>query len=207
MIGTPSQRQRQYQQYRIKRVTENIFQHRIQRLAAATEDALVLKDKQQAKKTIISNAVERLCEDLIQESMKRGEFDNLSGQGQPLEHSAHNPFVDTTTHNINKILVNNGFAPEWIMLQTEIRKDLQLARQQVALMHQKVGPQPLQAKEANMWRMTVEKFRRDIVDVNNKIHKFNLIVPFLNKQQMPYNADQELKKIKENVDHRRLSKN
>ena len=60
-------------------------------------------------------------EDLIQESMKRGDFNNLSGQGQPLSYSAHNPLVDTMTHNLNKILVNNGFAPEWIMLQSEIR--------------------------------------------------------------------------------------
>jgi DnaJ family protein C protein 28 len=60
-------------------------------------------------------------EDMIQESIKRGDFNNLAGQGRPLQYSAHNPFVDIHTHNINKILVNNGFAPEWIMLQSEIR--------------------------------------------------------------------------------------
>lgn len=196
--GTPSQRQRQYQQYRVKRVTENVFQHRIQRLAAATEDALVLKNKQEARKTIISNAIERLCEDMIQESMKRGEFDNLSGAGRRLEYSAHNPFVDATTHNINKILVNNGFAPEWIMLQSEIRKELRQARQHMALMRQKVGSEPTTPQESKMWRAAVEKFKRNITEVNIKINKFNLIVPFLNKQQVPYTADRELKKVIEN---------
>ena len=68
-----------------------------------------------------SNALERMVEDLIQESMKRGDFNDLPGQGKPLTYSEHNPFVDTTTHNLNKILVNNGFAPEWIMLQSDIR--------------------------------------------------------------------------------------
>lgn len=75
-----------------------------------------------------SNAIDRLVEDLIQESMKRGEFDNLPGQGRPLEYSPHNPFIDLTTHNINKIMANSGFAPEWIMLSSEIRSVYFFAR-------------------------------------------------------------------------------
>lgn len=68
-----------------------------------------------------SNLIDRVVDDLIRESMQRGDFDNLSGSGKPLKYSDHNPFIDLTTHNINKILVNNGFKPEWIMLSKEIR--------------------------------------------------------------------------------------
>ena len=67
------------------------------------------------------NAMDRLVEDLIQESMARGDFDNLPGKGKPLKYTNHNPLVDTTTHNLNKILIDNGFTPEWIELQREIR--------------------------------------------------------------------------------------
>ena len=70
------------------------------------------------------NAIERLVDDLISESMSKGEFDNLPGQGKPLEYSNHNPLVDVTTHNLNKILIQNGYAPEWVMLKKEIRSVL-----------------------------------------------------------------------------------
>ncbi|XP_076461901.1 dnaJ homolog subfamily C member 28-like [Babylonia areolata] len=193
-FGTPSQRQRQYQQHRVARVTENVFQHRIQRHAAETEDAVVVRDKQQAKKAVISNAMDRIVEDLIQESMKRGDFNNLPGHGKPLAHTAHNPFVDVTTHNLNKILVNNGFAPEWIMLQSEIRKEIHQARQTLALTHTRLK-EPRSPTDKKAWHAALDKFSHQISEVNIKIHKFNLIVPFLKKQKMPYSKDREVERV------------
>jgi DnaJ family protein C protein 28 len=48
---------------------------------------------------------ERLVEDLIQESMARGDFDNLPGAGKPLKKDLliENPFVDTVTRKINQV--------------------------------------------------------------------------------------------------------
>ena len=69
-----------------------------------------------------------MVDDLVRESMQKGEFDNLAGQGKPLDYSEHNPMVDTTTHNLNKIMVNNGFKPEWIMLNKEIRSVSHISR-------------------------------------------------------------------------------
>ena len=69
------------------------------------------------------SGIDRLVEDLIQESMHRGEFDNLPGKGKPLTSSNHNPMLDLTTQNINRILVDSGFAPEWVTLQSEIRSE------------------------------------------------------------------------------------
>jgi DnaJ family protein C protein 28 len=62
-----------------------------------------------------------LVEDLIAESMAKGEFDNLPGQGRPLQYSDYNPYVDSMTHNLNKVLINNGYTPPWISLGKEIR--------------------------------------------------------------------------------------
>ena len=47
--------------------------------------------------------IERLVEDLIQESMAKGKFDNLKGFGKPLPDRNHNPYVDTLTHKINQV--------------------------------------------------------------------------------------------------------
>lgn len=49
--------------------------------------------------------IERLVEDLIQESMSKGEFNNLSGCGKPLQKQDNkNPYVDFTTHKINEVI-------------------------------------------------------------------------------------------------------
>ena len=50
-----------------------------------------------------THGIDRLVEDLIQESMSKGEFTNLKGSGKPLEYQNHNPFVDIVTHKINQV--------------------------------------------------------------------------------------------------------
>lgn len=35
--------------------------------------------------------------------MARGDFDNLSNAGKPLETRNHNPYVDTVTHKLNEV--------------------------------------------------------------------------------------------------------
>lgn len=68
---------------------------------------------------------DRVVEDLIQESMSKGDFNNLQGIGKPLSNAqSQNPYVDFTQHKINKILLDNGFTPEWITLQKEINSDI-----------------------------------------------------------------------------------
>jgi hypothetical protein len=34
----------------------------------------------------------------------------------------YNPYEDFTTHKMNQILADGGFAPEWIMLKKDIDK-------------------------------------------------------------------------------------
>ena len=47
----------------------------------------------------------------------------MSGAGKPLpERVVYNPYEDFTTHKMNQILVEGGFAPEWIMLKKDIDK-------------------------------------------------------------------------------------
>ena len=45
--------------------------------------------------------MDRLVEDLIQESMSKGDFDNLSGAGKPLpQRVIYNPYEDFTTTKV-----------------------------------------------------------------------------------------------------------
>ena len=56
------------------------------------------------KKHHTRNAMDRLVEDLIQESMSKGDFDKLSGAGKPLpQRVIYNPYEDYTTYKVKKV--------------------------------------------------------------------------------------------------------
>jgi len=65
-----------------------------------------------------------VVEDLILEAMSKGDFDNLPCAGKPLTTAQQqSPYLDFTTAKLNKILIDNGFTPEWMeQLQSEIRE-------------------------------------------------------------------------------------
>lgn len=139
--------------------------------------------------------MERLVEDLIQESMARGDFENLSGKGKPLNHSStYNPYVDFTTHKLNQVLIENGFAPEWILLDKEIREERCKLRQDLSKLRHKYGPVLTHAEETE-WNCLVQKdFKKDCDTLNKLILKFNLTVPSLHKQMMMFQLDREAAK-------------
>ncbi|XP_050419465.1 dnaJ homolog subfamily C member 28 [Patella vulgata] len=198
-FGSPSQRQKQYEQYRVWKAAANVQEHRIQNLASETETALVVQDKKHAKKIKISNAIERVVEDLIQESMNKGDFDNLSGSGKPLEYVGRNPMVDTETHNLNKILINNGFTPEWITLQSEIRNEMKDARQKLSILAKKLRQEPAEEMEKK-WQSQIKKYKLKVNDINEKIDKYNMIVPFIDKQFAHFDAEKDIRRISNNFE-------
>ena len=85
-LGTPSQREKQYRQFRADRATEQVMEYQRQKLQSQyLTDSVTVKDVRHSKERKITQAIERLVEDLIQESMAKGDFDNLSGKGKALK--------------------------------------------------------------------------------------------------------------------------
>lgn len=126
---------------------------------------------------------DRVVEDLIQEAMSKGDFNNLSGAGKPLSDAqAQNPYLDFTTHKLNKILIDNGFTPEWIMLQRDIRNEADKLRDSLIDHRQYLGATPLSDTDRSKWELIVASFKDDVEKINKMIDKFNLIVPLMNKQ-------------------------
>lgn len=139
---------------------------------------------------------DRVVEDLIQEAMSKGQFDNLDGKGKPLSHAqSQNPYVDFTQHKINKILLDNGFTPEWITLQKEIRTDIDNLVDILTEYRSYVGRTPLDDTEADEWSTMVSRQENRKSDINKKIDKYNLIVPILDQQMCHI----QLEKIAEKV--------
>lgn len=127
---------------------------------------------------------DRVVEDLIQEAMSKGEFSNLQGHGKPLSHAqSQNPYVDFTQHKINAILLDNGFTPEWIMLKKEIREDIDELVRVLTENRSYIGEaQTLNDAEKDEWSTIVSKQEYRETAINEKIDKYNLIVPILDQQ-------------------------
>ncbi|MEE6467980.1 hypothetical protein FKM82_008126 [Ascaphus truei] len=190
--GTPSERQRQYMQFRLDQATEQVMEFRKQKLESQyAENTMVAKNIKQSKKVKITQAVERLVEDLIQESMAKGDFDNLSGKGKPLEKFSYCPHVDPMTHNLNRILIDNGYQPEWINLQKEIRHTIDKLRKEVLSSRKKLG-EPMTHTKNQQWGEICEQLKADITKLNKRINNFNLVVPLLNRQMVHFNVAKEI---------------
>lgn len=146
---------------------------------------------------------------MIQEAISKGDFNNLSGYGKPLSQSqTQNPYVDFTQHKINKILLDNGFSPEWITLQKDIREQVHELR--TALQNQRLyfGSLPLTADEEIEWQNLVRKYKPDINNINAKIDKYNFLVPILNNQMLHVKlknvADKVLNGLAVNENHQKM---
>lgn len=193
-LGTPFQRQRQYQQIRVDRASERVlnYRQREHERAAAAEGELVVRDlRQRSQKIKITQAVERLVEDLIQESMARGDFRNLSGAGKPLTKFEHNPYADPMTHNLNRILKDNGYQPPWVITQRDIRETIAQVRNRLLEGQARLGD-PMTPKEQSQWEQLCASVREELVKLNETVDGYNLIVPMLSMQMVHFSLSREI---------------
>ncbi|XP_015675065.1 dnaJ homolog subfamily C member 28 [Protobothrops mucrosquamatus] len=197
-FGTPSQRERQYMQFRVDRASEELMEYRQRQMERelAMGDVMLAKDVKQSKKAKITQAIERLVEDLIQESMAKGDFDNLSGKGKPLQKFSDCPHIDPMTHNLNRILIDNGYQPEWILIQKEIRETIEKLRKTIIASRNKLGD-PITIQKEKQWKEVCEEFRENIKILNKRINDFNLVVPILSRQMVHFNADKEIARVED----------
>lgn len=196
-FGTPSQREKQYRQFRADRATEQVMEYQKQKLQRQHfADSLTVKDVRQSKEQKITKAIERLVEDLIQESMAKGDFDNLSGKGKPLKKFSGCSYIDPMTHNLNRILIDNGYQPEWILMQKEIKDTIDELRKAILVSRKKLGT-PMTSTEQKQWSQVCEQFQENIRKLNKRINDFNLIVPLLTRQKVHFDAQKEIAKVQE----------
>lgn len=194
-FGTPSQREKQYRQFRADRATEQVMEYQKQKLQREHfAHSIIVKDVRQSKEQKITQAIERLVEDLIQESMARGDFDNLTGKGKPLKKFSGCSYIDPMTHNLNRILIDNGYQPEWILMQKEIKDTIEQLREGLLVSRKKLG-NPLTPEGQKQWNHACEQFQDSIQKLNKRVSDFNLIVPILTRQKVHFDAQKEVIRV------------
>lgn len=218
--GTPSQRSQQYQKVRLSRAMDNLADFRVAQattssIASAYEDhaanskELALRDLNLKAQIKTHQAIERLVEDLIQESMAKGEFDNLPGSGKPLPYKPEIPYVDPIQYRLNEVLIQNGFVPEWVTLEKEITAervslraeiDSILSKYSFELSQSRTGPSSLSHSDVDpLVDYPPQEILARTKKLNYKIDKFNTLVPATLKQKIHFLLKQEYYKAIERV--------
>lgn len=104
-----------------------------------------------------------LVEEKIREAIARGEFDDLPGKGKPIVLEDY-PFTPPEWRLAFKILADAGFAPDWIVLDKEIRE-------RIENWHKVAGS--IRKNDPGRSRWLEEEAR----EINRLIELFNLKVP------------------------------
>jgi hypothetical protein len=130
-----------------------------------------------------------LADDHIQKAMERGEFDNLPGQGKPLN-LEHDRLVPEEYRLAYRIMRDNDVQPEWIALQKEIAVRIERAMERLRavaqafhrIMGNTAGKNDLdslrQRQTARESRDHAKvEFRKSMTIVNEKIRLYNLKAP------------------------------
>lgn len=93
-----------------------------------------------------------------------------------------------------QILIDNGFTPEWIQLSKEIREEAEELKKRLSEARNNLSELPLTPKDELIWNDKIEKFKITTRQINNKIDKYNLLVPILQKQMLHIRLDELAKK-------------
>ncbi len=113
---------------------------------------------------------EPLVDRLIRESMDRGEFDDLTGSGEPIDLS-ENPYEAPELRTAHRLLRNAGFAPAWI----EERKDIEKEFDQCYTVLKRASK--LYVLSSPQWQRAKKEFRERAEELNQRIRIYNLKSP------------------------------
>lgn len=122
----------------------------------------------------------RGIDEIIQQAMQAGAFDNLPGKGKPLDLN-DNPHLDPEWQLAYHLLKENGFAPQFIEQRQAIEMELAAAREALARTSAWRGRELAAGKDADWveaeWGRAKAKFEEIIIKLNKSITAYNLNIP------------------------------
>ncbi|EDV26808.1 uncharacterized protein TRIADDRAFT_15044, partial [Trichoplax adhaerens] len=156
------------------------------------------KYQEPGRKGKIVQSIDRIAEDFIQQAVQGGQFDNLhqlEGYGKPLKEE-HEGLLDGTEYRLNKMLVNSGYAPNWILLGKEIREDKKFLRARLEDRAEQVQKKPRCNEKQLNWKRAVKFVEEQTIRINENVDKYNMHVPLLKMQTVRFDLNREMEKVK-----------
>lgn len=156
-------------------------------------------DKQSQPSARRTNAIE----EIIQEAMQSGEFDNLPGRGKPLR-LEKNPYAEDK-ELAYKLLKDNDYTLPWIAdrLDTLARVDALRAEigRQWRMYREEYGRARSPEQRAlldHSWRTTYNSLQSQVEALNRRITAVNLSLPSPKLEILKLKLDREIEKLDEN---------
>lgn len=140
---------------------------------------------------------QELIDELIQEGMANGHFDNLPGKGKPLNLNK-NPYA-ADMELANELLKENDLPPVWILQRNEILAKMAKIRTDIVRQwawHER----EFRIAIADKGRLTIRwddyclKWKSEIGELNKAIDTFNLKRPFDHLEIFKLDLESELKR-------------
>lgn len=132
---------------------------------------------------------ESVVDKQIREAMERGEFDNLLGQGEPLNLNKE-PHTPPEWDAAFRMLREAGFAPEWIEQDKEIRAAKAEIFKPFRNYLQRRGKLP--SDRSAVQARLIAEFRRKAGEVNRLIDDFNLKAPSIRLHHARIRVEEEI---------------
>ncbi|TXG58391.1 hypothetical protein EZV62_016220 [Acer yangbiense] len=136
--------------------------------------------------------IQGVVEQRIWHSMEEGQFEKLPGKGKPLNLNT-NPHSDPAEDTLYRILSKNGCAPEWVQLNKDIRS--QVSEWRMAL-NRAWAIKRSAGGDHSKWADSSELLKKQLRDINNKVFRYNLIVPF-GRQMSGLKWEKEVARLEE----------
>ncbi|MHB8645877.1 MAG: DnaJ family domain-containing protein [Thermomicrobiales bacterium] len=111
----------------------------------------------------------RIVEEQIRDAQQKGEFDDLAGQGKPLDFNEDETAFEGDLKMAHHVLKNADALPFWIELDKEIRARQEYAHALLAQLRAAASPA--------LRRKLIADYREEAKAINDHILHFNCICP------------------------------
>ena len=108
----------------------------------------------------------------IRKAMEAGEFNNLPGEGQPLDLSI-DPHTPADMQLAYKIMKQNGIAPDWIVQSKALSAKLDSWQSRLKAAHKNYT----KTNNVVVWLTAKDKLSEDAEKLNKEIVAYNLKLP------------------------------
>lgn len=136
----------------------------------------------------------------IEEAMRRGEFDNLPGQGKP-QRIQREPFVPEEQQMAFRLLQNNDLTPDWISERKEVLRLKERFQERVqaiaqeALTHWHAAADAKRQQEVlAIWQHWLSRWETEVQEINRRIQNLNLKQPISHLEVIKLRLDDELRR-------------
>lgn len=137
-----------------------------------------------------------IAERKIQDAIDEGLFDNLLGQGQPLDLSM-NPFEPPGMGVVNRLLKHNRVLPPWLLLEKEIEVSRALALGTLSRWEASEPGLRDAPKYARLRTSARSAYHKHLKETNDLVLKYNYFNPFTHRAPVPFFMKLRLKEFDE----------